>query len=126
MEATFPWPGRACPSVSGLRSSSRGQGVLGGCSPGVYPLQRAGRHARVGKAPEVVSFPRVVRPALWDGRWPQVRCTHGRGGGGCTGKHYSLLAGRQVSLLGHKEYSMEAHPSSSHLSNTGALSLLQV
>ena len=46
MEADFPWPGRACPGASGLQSSSRGRAVLGGCSMGVQPLQRAGRPGR--------------------------------------------------------------------------------
>ena len=40
-----------------------------------------GEHARLGKALEVVGFPQVVRLALLDGRWPQVRHAKGRGGG---------------------------------------------
>ena len=50
----------------------------------------------------------------------------GVGEGGCPGKHCSQLAGEQLCSLGHKEYSMVAHPSSSPLPNTGALSLLWV
>ena len=46
--------------------------------------------------------------------------------GGCIGKHCSLLAGGQVCSLWCKEYSMVAHPLSSLLPNTGALSLLRV
>ena len=44
----------------------------------------------------------------------------------CAGKLCSLLAVWQVHRLGHKEFSIVARPSSSPLSNTGALSLLQV
>ena len=40
--------------------------------------------------------------------------------------HWTLLTGRQVCSLGHKEYSMEACPSSFPLPNTGALPLLPV
>ena len=68
METDFPRPGRACSVVSGLWGSSRGLVVLGADLWGV--------------APEVVGFLQVVRPALWDGRQPHVRHTHGVGGGG--------------------------------------------
>ena len=56
-----------------------------------------GGQARVGKAPEVVGFPQVVRPALRDGRRPQVKHTVGRGGG----IHWVALlsARRQASVL---------------------------
>ena len=43
-----------------------------------------------------------------------------------TGKHSFLIAGGQVSSLWCGEYSMVAHPFSSTLPNTGALSLLQI
>ena len=43
MEVDFPWPSRACPSTSGLWSSSRGWVVLGSCSVGVHYLPGAAR-----------------------------------------------------------------------------------
>ena len=57
-----------------------------------------GRQARAGKAPEVVRFLQVVRPALWYGRQPQVRPVHGLGG---EGMHWETLlaAGWQASAL---------------------------
>ena len=112
MEADFLWPGRA------LLGGRRCWALLHGS---VAPPE--GGQARLGNAPEVVGFLGVVRPALQDGRKPQVRCTWGRGGR----MHWKalLLAGRQARSLGHKEYSMVARPSSP-LSNTGALSLLSV
>ena len=47
-----------------------------------------------GVAPAVVSFLQMVRPALQDGRQPQVRCPHtGEGEGRCTEKYNFLIAG---------------------------------
>ena len=83
---------------------------------GVAPPE--GRQARAGKAPVVVIFLQMVRPALRDGRQPQVRCAHGVGG--CTGKHSFLIAGGQVSSLWRGEYSMGAHLFFSPLPNTSA------
>ena len=76
----------------------------------------------------MVGFPQMVRPALSDGRQSHVQCVSmGLGvGGACTGKHSFLIAGGKVSLLWCGEYSMVAHPFSSTLSNTGALSLLKI
>ena len=54
-----------------------------------------GKQACAGRAPAVVGFRQLLRPALLDGRQPQVRESVGRGGGGgrgCTGKHSFLLA----------------------------------
>ena len=51
-----------------------------------------GRQARAGKAPVVVSFLQMVRPALQDGRQPQIWCkcmrvrVQGRGRGDALGK----------------------------------------
>ena len=51
---------------------------------GVAPPER--RQARAGKAPAVVGFLQMVRPALQDGRQPQVRrCAQGRGRGDALG-----------------------------------------
>ena len=46
---------------------------------GVAPPE--GRQARAGKAPAVVGFLQMVRPALRDGRQPQVWHVRGVGGG---------------------------------------------
>ena len=81
-----------------------------------------GKQACAGTAPVVVVFRQLLRPALLDGRQPQVCESVGRGGGwgrGCTGKHSFLIAGRPVSSLWHGEYSMGAHPFFSPLPNTG-------
>jgi len=43
-------------------------------SGGVAPPEV--RQARIGKAPIVVSFPQMVRPAFCDGRQPQVAHMH--------------------------------------------------
>ena len=124
MEADFPWLGRACPTLLGHRAlpgaGGAGQLLRGSVAP------PEGGQARLGKAPEVVGFPRVVRPALQDGRQPQVRHTCWVGEWGCTERHCSLLAGKQACLLGCKEYSIADRPSSSRLPNTGTLSLLRV
>ena len=80
MDTDFLRQGRACSGTSGLHGSSRGLVVLGTALWG-SSLSR-GRQARAGKAPEMVGFLRVVRPALQDARWPQVRRVHlekGRG-----------------------------------------------
>ena len=61
-----------------------------------------GKQACAGTAPAVVGFRQLLRPALLDGRQPQVgRERRGwRGWGrGCTGKHSFLLASGPVSLL---------------------------
>ena len=54
--------------------------MLSAALQGVAPPE--GRQARERKAPTVVSFLKMVRPALWDGRPPQVRHANGIGGGG--------------------------------------------
>ena len=73
--------------------------VFLGCSPflggwgcwvllcrGVAPP--GGRQTRAGKAPAVVSFLQMVRPALQDGSQSQVQHeSMGLGKGGCTEKH---------------------------------------
>ena len=75
----------------------------------------------------VVGFWQLLRPALRDGRQPQVQhVSEGEGEGTCTGKHSFLIAGRPMSWLWHGEYSMGAHPFFSPLPNTGTLSLLQI
>ena len=82
-----------------------------------------GKQACAGTAPAVVGFRQLLRPALLDGRQPQVRESVGRGGGGgrgCTGKHSFQLASGPVSLLWRGGYSMGTHPFFSPLPSTGA------
>ena len=103
MEVDFLWLGRDCSGISGLWSSSSGQALLGTAPRECNPSR--GWQAMAGEAPEVVGFPQVVRSALRDGRWPQVRCMRGRGGG----MHWvallsaslqaNMLAGRPPFLL---------------------------
>ena len=59
----------------------------------------------------------------WQAVSGQARAGWGRE---CAGKLCTLLAGGKFCLLGCKEYSMVAHPSSSPQANPGALSLLLV
>ena len=73
----------------------------------------------------VDGFPRVLRPVCWDRRWLLARHVW-VGGGGCAGKLCSLLAGRQVCIMGCKQYSMSVHPFSSPLPSPPQQSLLQV
>ena len=72
MEANFPQPGRACSGISGLQSSSRGLAVLVLLQEGVAPPED--RQARAGRGGWLL---KVVKPALLDGRWPQVRLVGG-------------------------------------------------
>ena len=86
-----------------------------------------GRQGMAGKAPAVVSFLQMVRPALWDGRQSQVRCMcTGMGERGCSGKSSFLIAVGQVSSLWCGEYSMLSQAPSSPLPNIGTLSLLLI
>ena len=86
-----------------------------------------GKQARAGKAPAVVGFQHILRPALQDGRQPQAwQEREGEEEGVCTGKHSFLMAGVPVSSLRHGEYSTVAYPFFSPVPNTGTLSLLQI
>ena len=76
--------GRACASFSGLWAFSRGWWCWVLLCGGLAPPE--GRQVGAGKAPAVVGFLQMVRPALWDGRQPQVWCTVHRVAGG--GMHW--------------------------------------
>ena len=71
---------------------------------GIAPPE--GKQARAGKAPVVVSFLQMVRPALWDGRQPQVQRRHAQGvfyGGPplllCPPQHWRLVSPTDPALL---------------------------
>ena len=64
-------PSQACSSFSGLQAFSQGWRCLVLLHGGVAPLK--GKEAREGTAPAVVGFWQLLRPALQDGRQPQVR-----------------------------------------------------
>ena len=74
-------------------------GLFRGAAPGgVAPPE--GGQARAGKSPGVLSFLRVVRPALLDGWWPQVRYACGAVGGGIHWEALFSASWRASSLAG--------------------------
>ena len=73
----------------------------------------------------VVGFPQVLEPVRHGWKVASGQA-HAGWWGDALGTPTNLLAGGQAYTLGHKEYSMVAHPSSPPLHNNDMLSLLWV
>ena len=113
----FSLPDQACSSFSGLQVFYQGLVVFGAAPRGCSPSK--GQAGQATEAPVVVGFWQLLRPALTDGRQPQVWCVR-NGWSECTGKQNFLIASRPVSSLWCGENFMGAHPFFSPLPNTGA------
>lgn len=115
---SFHSPAKLVLAFLGFRPFPGGWRCLVLLRQGVAPPKD--KQATVGTAPAVGGFQQLLRPALLDGRWPQIHCVCKGWQGGCTGMHSFLIAGGPVSSVWHGKYSLGAHPFFSPLPSTGA------